>query len=239
MHELTDDRVLYEDNHLIAVNKLPGEITQGDKSGDRPMTDMVADYLKKKYQKPGNVFCGLIHRIDRPVSGVTLFAKTSKGLERMNRIFHDREVMKTYWAVVKEAPPQESMTLVHHMTRDRTKNRSKAHVHPQKESKRAELELQVLAHSDHYHLLQIKPLTGRHHQIRAQLQAIGCSIKGDLKYGSPRNNPDASIHLHARQLEFVHPVSDETVVIVAPVPNEKLWKHFEEQVQGNMHTKMP
>lgn len=224
---ITEDRVLFEDNHLIAINKNPGDISQGDKTGDVALVDLVAAFLKKKYNKPGDAFCGLIHRIDRPVSGVTLFAKTSKALERMNKIFHDRVVQKTYWAVVKNKPLQDHMRLVHYMTRDRQKNKSTAHLKERKESKKAELELTVLASSDNYHLLEIKPLTGRHHQIRAQLAAIQCPIKGDLKYGFARSNDDASIHLHARKLEFIHPVSDERITIMAPVPDEKLWKFFE------------
>lgn len=230
---ITDDRVLFEDNHLIAINKNPGDISQGDKTGDVALVDLVADFLRKKYNKPGKAFCGLIHRIDRPVSGVTLFAKTSKALERMNKIFHDRDVQKTYWAVVKNPPPQENMHLVHYMTRNRQQNKSTAHVQEKKESKKAELDLRVLSSSDNYHLIELLPLTGRHHQIRAQLSAIGCPIKGDLKYGFARSNDDASIHLHARKLEFMHPVTEEPVSITAPVPGEKLWKFFEDQVKND------
>jgi 23S rRNA pseudouridine1911/1915/1917 synthase len=230
---ITEDRVLFEDNHLIAVNKNAGDISQGDKTGDIALTDLVADYLKKKYEKPGNVFCGLIHRIDRPVSGVSLFAKTSKALERMNKIFHDREIQKTYWAVVKNIPPENSMKLVHFMTRNRQNNKSTAHSTEKKDSKKAELSFEVLCSSDNFHLLEILPITGRHHQIRAQLQTIGCSIKGDLKYGFARSNEDASIHLHARKLSFIHPVSNEQIEITAPVPNDKLWKYFENEIKKN------
>jgi 23S rRNA pseudouridine1911/1915/1917 synthase len=228
---ITDDRIIFEDNHLIAINKNPGDISQGDKTGDVALVDLVAAFLKKKYNKPGDAFCGLIHRIDRPVSGVTLFAKTSKALERMNKIFHDRQVQKTYWAVVKNKPTQNTIHLVHYMTRNRQQNKSTAHIKEKKESKKAELDLHVLCSSDNYHLLELLPLTGRHHQIRAQLAAIGCPIKGDLKYGFARSNDDASISLHARKLRFTHPVSNELVEITAPVPNEKLWKFFEEKTR--------
>ena len=220
-------KILYEDNHLVAVNKLPGDIVQGDKTGDIPLSEKVKAYIKEKYQKPGAVFLGVIHRLDRPVSGVVLFARTSKSLERMNEIFRNRQVTKTYWAVVDPPPAQNEGHLVHYMIKNEANNKSKAYEKEVKNSLRSELYYKTLAASDRYTLLEVTPITGRHHQIRAQLAAIGCHIKGDLKYGAPRSNRDASIHLHARRLEFTHPVSGNPNVITAPVPEDQLWNYFE------------
>lgn len=218
--------ILYEDNHIIAVNKRPSEIVQADKTGDTPLSENIKLYLKAKYKKAGNVFLGVIHRIDRPVSGVVLFAKTSKALERLNKMFREKEVKKIYWAVVKNKPPREEDHLVHFLRKDQARNISKAYPKEIKGSLMSELEYKVIANSDKYYLLQIKPNTGRHHQIRAQLASIGCPIKGDIKYGFARTNADKSIHLHARNVEFIHPIKDETVVITANPPNESLWNVF-------------
>ncbi len=223
--------ILYEDNHLIAVNKKASDIVQGDKTGDVPMGEFVKAYLKEKYNKPGEVFCGVIHRLDRPVSGVVLFAKTGKALARMNALFQTRDVQKTYWAVVKDRPAKAEATLVHYLRKNEAQNKSYATDFEKQGSLRCELSYRILASSDHYHLLEVQPKTGRHHQIRVQLAAIGCPIKGDLKYGAKRSNPDASIHLHARMLEFVHPVKNEPVRIVADPPDESLWNSFLEQVK--------
>jgi 23S rRNA pseudouridine1911/1915/1917 synthase len=228
MPDLLPENVIFEDNHLIAVNKLPGQIVQGDKTGDEPLSEIVKRYLKKKYDKPGEVFTGVIHRLDRPVSGVCLFARTSKALERMNKLFHDREVQKTYWAVVKGVPEKPEDKLIHFLSKNEAKNKSYAGTTPGKNGIRCELDYKVIAKSDRYSLLEVKPLTGRHHQIRVQLSFIGCPIKGDLKYGFPRSNEDGSIHLHARMLEFEHPVKKEQVKIVAPPPDEVLWNYFKE-----------
>ena len=226
MQDLLPENVIYEDNHLIAVNKLPGQIIQGDKTGDEPLSEKVKRYLKFKYSKPGEVFTGVIHRLDRPVSGVCLFARTSKALERMNKLFHDRDVQKTYWAVVKGVPEKEEDKLIHFLSKNETKNKSYAGTTPGKNGIRCELDYKVIAKSDRYSLLEVKPLTGRHHQIRVQLSFIGCPIKGDLKYGFPRSNEDGSIHLHARMLEFEHPVSKGQMKLVAPPPDEVLWNYF-------------
>jgi 23S rRNA pseudouridine1911/1915/1917 synthase len=223
--------VLYEDNHLIAVNKAVGEIVQSDPTGDMPLEDMVKDYIKEKYCKPGNVFLGVVHRIDRPVSGVVLFARTSKALARLNQMFQDKALKKTYWAIVKNRPPEENGTLVHFLTRDTKRNKAHAHENEVKGALRSSLSYKVLVASDNYYLLEIDLHTGRHHQIRSQLSAMGCPVKGDLKYGSPRSNPDGGICLHARSISFTHPVSDEPINIVAPVPDDKLWKFFESQVK--------
>ncbi len=224
--DLFSTQVIFEDNHLIAINKKPGQITQGDKTGDVPLGDLVKDFLKHKYNKTGNVFCGTIHRIDRPVSGVVLFAKTGKALERMNELFRSREVSKTYWAVVKNKPAKPEDTLVHYLIKDESKNKSRASLQPKGNTLRCELKYSTIAHSDNYNLLEVDPLTGRHHQIRVQLAAIGCPIKGDLKYRSERSNPDGSIHLHARKLVFVHPVKNEKVELIADPPDESLWNYF-------------
>lgn len=215
--------VLYEDNHLIAVNKGWGEIVQGDRTGDPTLAGRVADYLKAREGKPGNVFVGVIHRLDRPTSGVVLLARTGKALARMNEAFRAREVRKLYWAAVSELPPQPEGTLVHYISRNAEKNKSFAFDDPRPGALRASLRYRHLVSSDRYHLLEIEPDTGRHHQIRSQLQVIGCSIKGDLKYGARRSNAGGGIHLHARSLEFVHPVRREPVVIVAPPPPDPVW----------------
>jgi len=219
-------QVLYEDNHIIAINKRPGDIVQGDKTGDTPLSEIVKEYIKKKYNKPGEVFLGTVHRLDRPTSGIVLFARTSKALERLNKMFHDREVKKTYLAVVRTVPQHQSATLVHFLKKNQQRNKSYSLPEETEGVKRAELRYHIAGSSDHYRLLEIKPTTGRHHQIRVQLAEIGCPIKGDVKYGFTRTNKDASIHLHARKLELRHPVQKETLVIEAPVPDEVLWKAF-------------
>ncbi|MBC8882880.1 RluA family pseudouridine synthase [Flavobacterium piscinae] len=220
-------QILHEDNHLIVVNKRVGDIAQGDNSGDKPLPDIVKEYLKEKYNKPGEVFLGVVHRLDRPTTGIVVFAKTSKALTRMNDLFSSRETQKTYWAVVKNKPPKEADTLVHYIKRNQQNNTSKAHIKEVPNSKKASLEYKIIAKLDHYFALEIELHTGRHHQIRAQLQAIGCSIKGDLKYGFDRSNPDGGIHLHARKLSFIHPVSKEQITIIAPVPHDVIWKSIE------------
>jgi 23S rRNA pseudouridine1911/1915/1917 synthase len=216
-------QVLYEDNHLIIVNKRVGDIIQGDRTGDLPLSEMVKQYIAKKYNKPGAVYLGVVHRLDRPTSGVVVFARTSKALSRMNKLFSDRNSKKTYWAMVKNKPPKPSGNLVHFMTRNQKQNKSYAYLKEVPNSKRAELDYRTLRSFDRYHLLEIDLKTGRHHQIRAQLTAIGCPIKGDLKYGSERSNKDGGIHLHARSITFIHPVKKEELSIVAPPPHDPLW----------------
>lgn len=223
-------QVLYEDNHIIAVNKHPSDIVQGDKTGDTPLSDFVKHYVKEKYNKPGDVFIGTVHRIDRPVSGIVLFAKTSKALTRLNRMFQTKEIQKTYWAVVKNKPQNTKGTLVHFLKKNEAKNISKAYEKETFGALRSELNFELICSSDNYHLLEIKPLTGRHHQIRVQLSKMGSPIKGDVKYGFDRGNKDASIHLHARKVEFIHPVKKESVTIIAPPPNEVLWNEFLKKV---------
>ncbi|MBO7098894.1 MAG: RNA pseudouridine synthase [Bacteroidaceae bacterium] len=219
--------VLYEDNHIIAVNKQSGEIVQGDKTGDIPLSDILKAYLKEKYNKPGNVYLGVVHRLDRPVTGVVLFAKTSKALPRLNKLFAEHErVKKTYWAIVGNKPPKESGTLTHWLTRNEKTNTAKAYDREVPNSKKAVLDYQLIAASERYFLLEIQLHTGRHHQIRCQLAKMGYPIKGDLKYGAPRSNPDGSICLHARRLELEHPVTHETLIITAPVPQNTLWRAF-------------
>lgn len=222
--------VLYEDNHIIAVNKRPSDIVQGDKTGDVPLSEFVKQYVKNKYNKPGEVFIGTVHRIDRPVSGIVLFARTSKALARLNQMFQGKEIQKTYWAVVKNKPAKESGKLIHYLKKNEAKNMSKAFDKEQPGALRSELDYKLICSSDNYHLLEITPHTGRHHQIRVQLSSMGCPIKGDLKYGFNRSNKDASIHLHARKIEFIHPVKKEPVVIVAPPPDEVLWNEFVKRV---------
>lgn len=222
------ENILFEDNHLIALNKMPGEIVQGDKTGDKPMSEVIKDYLKEKLQKPGSAFIGVVHRIDRPVSGIVIFAKTSKSLVRMNELFREKKIKKTYWAVVKNKPPEESGTLIHYLKKDEAKNKSKAYDHEVSGSLRSWLDYKVINKSDNFYLIEVAPETGRHHQIRVQLAAIGCQIKGDLKYGFPRSNADGSIHLHARKIEFIHPVRKESISLIAPVPEDVVWKYFEE-----------
>lgn len=220
--------VLYEDNHIIVVNKQSGDIVQADITNDEPITEPIKKYIKEKYNKPGEVFLGVVHRIDRPVSGLVVFARTSKALTRMSNLFRQKNVQKTYWAVVKNKPEVESGTLIHYHQKDEIKKRAKLFNKEIAHSKMCELEYKYLASSDHYHLLEINPKTGRFHQIRAQLSKIGSPIKGDLKYGFDRPNDDASIHLHARQIEFIHPVSQKKINIIAPVPKQDaLWQYFE------------
>ena len=213
--------VLYEDNHLIAVNKKSGDIVQGDKTGDTPLSDFVKSYIKKKYNKTGGVFLGTIHRLDRPTSGVVLYARTSKALSRMNEQFREKKVQKTYWAVVEKAPATESGTLENYLQKNHKQNKS--YITKSKEGKYAILDYKLLRKLDNFFHLEIKPKTGRHHQIRVQLATIGCIIKGDLKYGAKRSNKDASIHLLAQKLEFFHPVKKEYITIVAPAPKESVW----------------
>jgi 23S rRNA pseudouridine1911/1915/1917 synthase len=221
-----DQRILFEDNHLIIINKLPSEIVQGDKTGDQPLSETVKSYIKKKHQKPGEVFLGVVHRIDRPVSGAVIFARTSKALTRMNEMVKNHQMTKRYWAIVKNKPPLESDRLEHYLLRNEKQNKSYVRQQEVKDSKQALLNYQWLASSKDYHLIEIELITGRHHQIRAQLAAIGCPIKGDLKYGFPRSNPDASISLHARSVAFTHPVTKQIVCVTAPPPQEVLWDFF-------------
>ena len=216
--------ILYEDNHLVIVNKQAGEIVQGDKTGDTPLSDFVKDWLKEKYNKPGNVYLGVVHRLDRPVSGVVLFAKTSKALPRLNKMFAEHnKVNKTYWAIVQNRPQEPQGTLTHWLTRQEKNNTARAYDREVPGSKKAVLDYELIASGDRYHLLEIHLHTGRHHQIRCQLAKIGCPIKGDLKYGAPRSNPDGSISLHARTLTLEHPVNHESISVTAPVPDDKLW----------------
>ena len=216
---------LYEDNHIIIVSKRSGEIVQGDKTGDLPLSETVKQYIKEKYQKPGNVFLGVVHRLDRPVWGLVVFAKTSKALTRLNKMFRDGEVHKTYWAITKEAPPAEEGVLTNWLVRNERQNKSYAHSQETPNAKKAVLKYKVIAHSDHYHLLEVQLMTGRHHQIRCQLANMGCPIKGDLKYGAKRSNPDGSSCLLARSVAFVHPVSKENIVVEAPLPpQDRLWE---------------
>ncbi len=216
-------QVLHEDNHIIVINKRAGDIVQGDKTGDKPLSEVVKEYIKEKYNKPGEVFLGVIHRLDRPTTGIVVFAKTSKALTRLNESFKNRETKKIYWAVVKNSPPKSNDTLVHFLKRNSKNNTSKAHVKEVPDSKKASLEYRLFKKLDNYFGLEILLHTGRHHQIRAQLTAIGCPIKGDLKYGFDRSNSDGGIHLHARKLEIMHPVTKENLVFVAPTPNEVIW----------------
>ena len=219
--------VVYEDNHIFVVNKTASEIVQADKTGDTPLSETVKQYLKEKYQKPGNVFLGVTHRLDRPVSGLVIFAKTSKALTRLNEMFRAGEVKKTYWAVVKNAPKESEGELVHFLVRNEKQNKSYAYDKEVPNSKKAVLDYRLIGRSDNYYLLEVDLKTGRHHQIRCQLAKMGCPIKGDLKYGSPRSNPDGSICLHARRVRFVHPVSKELIELKAPLPEGNLWKGFE------------
>ena len=220
--------VLYEDNHIIIVNKTVSEIVQGDKTGDKPLSEIVKEYLKEKYNKPGNVFIGVTHRLDRPTSGIVVFAKTSKALPRLNEMFKNKEINKTYWATVKSLPKQPEGTLKHYLVRNEKQNKSYAYDVEKPNSKLAILHYKLIASSDKYNLLEIDLETGRHHQIRCQLAKIGCPIKGDLKYGAERSNPDGGISLHARKISFIHPVSKILIEVVAPVPEDNLWKTMEE-----------
>lgn len=225
--------VLYDDNHIIIVNKSPGEIVQGDKTGDKPLSDTVKEWIKEKYAKPGNVFLGVVHRLDRPVGGIVVFAKTSKALSRLNEMFRKGEVHKTYWAIVRNRPEKESDTLTHYITTVERNNKSYASSTPKDGAKESKLEYKLIASSERYNLLEVNLLTGRKHQIRVQLSAIGCPVKGDLKYGDKRSNPDGSISLIARRVQFKHPVSGKEIDITADVPADNLWKALEDAAMGN------
>ena len=224
--------VLYEDNHIIIVNKSSGEIVQGDKTGDRPLVEILKDWIKEKYNKPGNVFCGLVHRLDRPVSGVVVFAKTSKALTRLNEMFRKGEVRKTYWAITRNKPQKAEDVLTHYITTVERNNKSYASITPKSGAKEAKLSYRHIASSDRYHLLEVNLMTGRKHQIRVQLSSIGCTIKGDLKYGDKRSNPDGSISLMARRVQFIHPVSGVEIDVTAPIPaNDNLWQALAQGVK--------
>ncbi len=216
-------QILHEDNHIIAINKRVGDIVQGDKTGDIPLSEVVKEYIKEKYKKPGEVFLGVVHRLDRPTTGIVVFARTSKALTRLNEMFSNRETQKTYWAIVKNKPEKEQDTLVHFLKRNEKNNTSKAHIKEVEASKKAILDYTLLKQLDNYSALEINLHTGRHHQIRAQLAAIGSPIKGDLKYGFERSNTDGGIHLHSRKLNFIHPVTKVTIELIAPTPNDKIW----------------
>jgi 23S rRNA pseudouridine1911/1915/1917 synthase len=217
-------QILHEDNHIIVINKRVGDIVQGDKTGDKPLSEIVKDYIKEKYNKPGEAFLGVVHRLDRPTTGIIVFARTSKALTRLNDLFKNRETKKTYWAVVKNKPAKSEDNLIHFLTRNEKNNTSKAHTREVPESKMASLDYKIIKELNNYFALEINLHTGRHHQIRAQLSAIGCPIKGDLKYGFDRSNSDGGIHLHARKLVFYHPVTKEEIQIIAPVPPDVIWK---------------
>jgi 23S rRNA pseudouridine1911/1915/1917 synthase len=217
-------KVIYEDNHIIIVAKKSGEIVQADKTGYEPLSETVKKYIKEKYHKPGNVFLGVVHRLDRPVSGVVVFAKTSKALSRLNNMFRTGDVHKTYWAITKNTPKLSEATLTNWIVRNEKQNKSYAYDHEVKDSKKAILSYKVIGQTDHYTLLEIHLMTGRHHQIRCQLAHIGCPIKGDLKYGAPRSNPDGSISLLSRHIEFIHPVSKEQISVDSPLPDDNLWR---------------
>ncbi|MDD2299529.1 MAG: RluA family pseudouridine synthase [Fermentimonas sp.] len=224
--------VLYEDNHIIIINKAAGEIVQGDKTGDKPLSDIVKEYLKEKYNKPGNVFCGVTHRLDRPTSGVVVFAKTSKALSRLNEMFRNDSVDKIYWAIVKNRPPKTEDKLIHYLIKNEKNNKSTAYDTEKPNAKKAVMHYRLISTSQNYSLLEVNLETGRHHQIRCQLAKIGSPVKGDLKYGADRSNSDGSISLHARSISFIHPVSKAKIYITAPVPDDNLWKTFEESVNS-------
>jgi len=226
------NNILFEDNHLIIFNKQPSQIVQGDKTGDTPLSDLLKAFIKERDHKPGNVFLGVVHRIDRPVSGVVIFAKTSKALTRLNEMIKSGQIHKSYWAVVKNQPPGESGYLLHYLKKNEEKNKSFAYDKEVSGSRKAELTYSLIGTSQHYFLLEVNLLTGRHHQIRTQLSKIGCPIKGDLKYGFDRSNPDGSIHLHAREINFIHPVSKEEILVVADPPEDKLWASFQLQLKN-------
>jgi len=223
--------IIYEDNHFLAINKRSGEIVQGDKTGDVCVVDELKAFLKKRDDKPGNVFVGLPHRLDRPTSGALLLTKTGKALSKINKLIHDREIDKTYWAIVRNRPPKDSDKLVHWLQKNEKQNKSYASKTEKNGYLKAELEYSIIASSDNYFLLEIKLLTGRHHQIRVQLSEIGCPVRGDLKYGFDRSNRDGSISLHARSLTFVHPIKNEPITIVAPAPKENLWQILEDKTR--------
>ncbi len=218
--------VLYEDNHLLSINKSAGTLVQGDATGDKPLVDICKDYIKEKYKKPGDVFLGVVHRLDRPVSGVVVFARTSKSLERMNELFRNRETKKTYWALVDKKPPQQEGTLIHWLAKDEKKNKTTAYKKEHPEGQRSELSYKIIEHRSGLFLLEVNPITGRPHQIRVQLASMGCPIVGDLKYGFSKANEDASICLHAKQLHFIHPVRKEPITITASLPKNHFWKPF-------------
>lgn len=225
MHSTKENlQVLFEDNHIIIVNKRSGDITQGDKTGDKPLSDVVKEYVKEKYNKAGNVFLGVVHRLDRPTSGVIIFARTSKALERLNKMLRDKLIQKTYWAVVKDRPKKEKDTLINFLKKNPKNNKSSVYAKEIEGSKKAILHYQIIKKLDNYSLLEVDLETGRHHQIRAQLSAIGFPIKGDLKYGFNRSNKDGSIHLHAKKIEFIHPVTKEKISVLAPTPKEVIWQ---------------
>lgn len=224
--------VIYEDNHIIVVNKRTGEIVQGDKTGDEPLVETVKHYIKEKYAKPGNVFCGVVHRLDRPVAGLVVFARTSKALTRMNDMFREGTVKKTYWAIVRNKPQNPEGRIVSYITTTERNNKSYSSPVPKAGAKEAALTYKLIASSDRYHLLEVNLETGRKHQIRVQLASIGSPVKGDLKYGDKRSNPDGSISLMAHHIEFVHPVSGKLISLTAPVPDDPLWKAFDHLVNG-------
>lgn len=228
--------ILWEDNHLIIVNKAPGVLVQGDETGDEPLSDMVKAYIKDTRKKPGEVFLGVVHRIDRPVSGVVVFARTSKALERMNELFRNKAIQKTYWAVTAQKPKVSEGTLMHHTIKDAERRRAKIYDKEVAHSKQCILDYKVIASSERYYLLEIRPMTGRYHQIRAQLSHVGCPIKGDIKYGYPRTNENGSIHLHARALDFIHPVTRLPMHVEAPVPQgDIIWEFLSGMVKEGIH----
>ena len=227
MNEELQSLILYEDNHLLVFNKQAGQIVQGDKTGDEPLSECLKRFIKERDNKPGNVFMGVPHRLDRPVSGVAIFAKTSKALERLNEMFRNNEIHKQYWAIVKKRPPADTDLLTHYLSRNEKMNKSFASLNPKPGAKEARLKYRLAMSAENYHLLEVQLFTGRHHQIRCQLAAIGCPVKGDLKYGAARSNPDGSISLHARFVTFIHPVKKEELTIIAPVPADPLWQYFE------------
>ena len=225
MHSNKDNlQVLFEDNHIVIINKRAGDIVQGDKTQDKPLSEVVKEYIKEKYNKPGNVYLGVVHRLDRPTSGIVIFARTSKALERLNKMLREKSIQKTYWAVVKNAPKQTQGTLINFLKKNPKNNKSSVFQKEIEGSKKAILHYELIKKLDRYSLLEIDLETGRHHQIRAQLSFAGSSIKGDLKYGAQRSNKDGSIHLHARKIQFTHPVSKEIINITAPLPNDAIWK---------------
>ncbi|MCL2727758.1 MAG: RluA family pseudouridine synthase [Bacteroidales bacterium] len=237
--ESLQNRIIYEDNHIIAVNKLPGEIVQTDATMDEALCQTIQHFIKERDQKPGNVFVGVPHRLDRPVSGVTLFAKTGKALERLNRMFSGRDIQKKYWAITMHKPSPLSGALAHYLVRNHDQNKSYAHLQPKPGAKEALLNYHYIGSSDRYHFIEVELLTGRHHQIRAQLSAIGCPIKGDLKYGAPRSNPDAGISLHARSISFIHPVKQTIIELVAPPPDDILWTLFTRLQESRSYSAPP
>jgi len=227
-------QILYEDNHIIVINKRAGDIVQGDKTGDKPLSEVVKSYIKDTYNKPGNVYLGVVHRLDRPTTGLVIFAKTSKVLPRMNALFVSKDIKKTYWAIIKNEPPKTEDTLTHWLKKNPKNNKSSAFIKEVKDSKKAILHYKILQKLDTYYLLEVNLETGRHHQIRSQLASIGCAIKGDLKYGFDRSNEDASIHLHSRTTEFFHPIKKEVIKLTAKPPSDPVWNFFEKsQTEGN------